>query len=36
MNFYFLSRENDTYVLSFISRHDIREFESKVMKTVRF
>lgn len=36
IHFYFLSKDGDTYVLSFISLYDIQEFESKTLQTVHF
>ena len=36
MNFYFFHKDGDTYVLSFVSRYDVSEFEKKVVGSVAF
>ncbi len=36
MDFYFIHRDGDTYVLSFVSRYDISEFEQKVVNSISF
>lgn len=36
INYYFINKDNSTYVLSFISKYDIKDFESKVLNSVKF
>lgn len=36
VHFYFITKGADTYAIHITSRYDIREFETKVMKTLRF
>ena len=36
MHFYFINKDGDTYALSFISKNDIKDFEEKVIKSVKF
>ena len=35
-DYYFINKDKDTYVLSFISKYDIKDFETKVLKSVKF
>lgn len=36
IHFYFINHEENTYVLHFVSKYDIKDFESKVVKSVKF
>jgi predicted small lipoprotein YifL len=36
IHFYFINKDSDLYVLNYVSKYDIKEFESKVLKTVKF
>ena len=36
IHFYFVNKDNNTYVINFVSRYDIKDFEEKVMKTIKF
>ena len=36
IHFYFITKDTETYALHFASRYDIRDFESKILKTVKF
>ncbi len=36
IHFYFITRGNDTYVLNFVSKYDIKDFETKVVNSVYF
>ncbi|MBO4218248.1 MAG: hypothetical protein IKX74_07075 [Erysipelotrichaceae bacterium] len=36
IHFYFVERNGSTYVLHFVSRYDISDFEQKVLKSIRF
>ena len=36
MHFYFINRDGNTYVVNFVSKYDIKDFENKVVKTIKF
>ena len=36
IHFYFIHKNNDTYVLNFVSKYDIKDFEEKVVNSVKF
>ena len=36
IHFYFIDKDGSTYVLHFVSKYDIKDFESKVVKSVKF
>ena len=36
VHFYFIEKDNDTYVLHLASQYDVKEFETKVLKTIKF
>lgn len=36
IHFYFINKNNNTYVLHFVSQHDIKDFESKVLNSIKF
>ena len=36
MHFYFIDKNNETYVLNFVSKNDIKDFESKVLGLIKF
>ena len=36
IHFYFVNKDNNLYVLSFISKYDIKDFEEKVLNTIKF
>ena len=36
MHFYFIHKDGDTYVLSFVSKYDIADFEKKVLNSLSF
>ena len=36
MHFYFINKDGDTYTLNFVSKYDIKDFEDKVVKSVKF
>lgn len=35
IHFYFINKDEDTYVINFVSQYDIQDFENKVMKTIK-
>lgn len=35
-HFYFINKDGSTYVLSFVSKYDIKDFEDKVVKSINF
>ncbi len=36
IHFYFINKGNDLYVLNFVSKYDIKDFENKVLKSIKF
>lgn len=36
MHFYFINKDGDTYTLNFVSKYDIKDFEDKVVKSIKF
>ena len=36
MHYYFIEHEGNTYAITFTSKYDIKDFEEKVMKSVKF
>ena len=36
IHFYFVNRDETTYVFNFVSKYDIKDFENKVIKSVNF
>lgn len=36
IHFYFINKDNNTYVLHFASQYDIKDFETKVVNSVKF
>ena len=36
IHFYFINKDNNTYVLHFVSQYDIKDFENKVLNSVKF
>ena len=36
IHFYFITKDSETYALHFASRYDVRDFESKILKTLKF
>ena len=36
IHFYFINKNEKTYVLNFMSKYDIKDFEEKVLKSVKF
>lgn len=36
IHFYFINKNDDLYVLNFISKYDIKDFEAKVLNTIKF
>lgn len=36
MHFYFINNNGDTYTLNFVSKYDIKDFEEKVVKSIKF
>ena len=36
IHFYFINKDGNTYVLHFVSKYDIKDFEEKVIKSVKF
>ncbi len=36
MHFYFINNNGSTYTLNFVSKYDIKDFENKVVKSVKF
>ncbi len=36
IHFYFINKNEKTYVLNFMSKYDIKDFEEKVIKSVKF
>ena len=36
IRFYFIYKDNKTYVVNFVSKYDIKDFETKVLDTLKF
>jgi hypothetical protein len=36
IHYYFINKDGSTYVLNFISKNDIKDFERKVLKSIKF
>ena len=36
IHFYFINKDGNIYVLHFVSKYDIKDFEAKVLKSVKF
>ena len=36
IHFYFINKDGNTYVLHFVSQNDIKDFESKVLNSIKF
>ena len=36
IHFYFIEKDGNTYVVNFVSKYDIKDFEEKVVKSVKF
>ena len=36
IHFYFINKDDNLYVVNFVSKYDIREFESKVLESLKF
>ncbi len=36
INYYFINKDGNTYVVNFISKYDIKDFEQKVMNSIKF
>lgn len=36
MHFYFINKDGNTYVLNFVSKYDIKDFENKVLNSISF
>ena len=36
IHFYFIDKDDSTYVLNFTSKYDLKDFEDKVVKTIKF
>ena len=36
IHYYFLTKDGDTFVVNFVSKYDIKDFEQKVVKSLKF
>lgn len=36
MHYYFINKDGSTYTLNFVSKYDIKDFEEKVVKSIKF
>ncbi len=36
IHFYFIDKDGSTYVINFVSKYDIKDFENKVVKSLKF
>lgn len=36
IHFYFINKDGNTYVLHFVSKYDIKDFEGKVLKSIKY
>lgn len=36
IHYYFVSKDGNTYVIGFVSKYDIKDFEEKVLKSIKF
>ncbi len=36
MHFYFINKDGNTYTINFVSKYDIKDFEERVLKSIKF